>query len=166
MAISENDQGVFFDARLTPHRSLSPRGFLILMALIALISFLAGVAFALKGAWPVFGFFGLDAALIFLAFRANYRQARAFETVTLTAQDLLVRRVSAVGKERVWRFEPHWVRIEMDDPPEHDSPLTVTSHGRRLAIGAFLTPEERLGLARALRAALAERRAALVEVTP
>ena len=43
----------------------------------------------------------------------------------------------------------------MDDPPEHESQLTLASHGRRLVVGAFLTPEERLELARALGAALA-----------
>ena len=42
----------------------------------------------------------------------------------------------------------------MDDPPEHGSQLALASHGRRLTIGSFLSPGERLDLARALRAAL------------
>ena len=53
-----------------------------------------------------------------------------------------------------WRFEPYWVRVHMDDPPRRDSLLTLASHGRRLAIGLFLTPEERLDVARALQSAL------------
>ncbi len=40
----------------------------------------------------------------------------------------------------------------MDDPPRRDSWLTLASHGLSLRIGTFLTPEERLDLARALRA--------------
>jgi uncharacterized membrane protein len=42
----------------------------------------------------------------------------------------------------------------MDEPPRHDSRLTLASHGRSLAIGAFLTPEERLEVARSLRSAI------------
>src|SRR5690606_40871520 len=52
---------LYFNAVLHPHRSLGPRGFLILMLAVGLVSFSAGVAFAVKGAWPIVGFFGLDA---------------------------------------------------------------------------------------------------------
>ena len=38
----------------------------------------------------------------------------------------------------------------MDDPPQHDSRLTLSSHGRTVAIGTFLSPEERLEVAHAL----------------
>ena len=43
----------------------------------------------------------------------------------------------------------------MDDPPDHGSQLILSSHGRSLVVGSFLTPAERLDLARALRHALA-----------
>lgn len=153
---------IFLNARLTPHRSLGSRGFTLLMIAIATLSFLVGFAFWLLGAWPVFGFCGLDVLLIFLAFRANYRAARAYEAVTLTDDALTVRCVDAKGGERSWAFEPTWLRVEIDDPPEHDSLLTLASHGRELAIGAFLTPHERKTLAQAIRQALQVRRAALV----
>jgi hypothetical protein len=48
--------------------------------------------------------------------------------------------------------------VTIDDPPRHDSQLVLSSHGRALAIGAFLTAEERAEVARALRAALAAHR--------
>ena len=66
---------------LHPHRSLSPRGFLILMSAIGLVSFVMGMVFLLIGAWPVMGFFGLDVALIYFAFKLNYRSGRLYETV-------------------------------------------------------------------------------------
>ena len=34
------------------------------------------MVFLLAGAWPVFGFFGLDVLLVYWAFRLNYRRAR------------------------------------------------------------------------------------------
>lgn len=147
---------VVFDALLTPHRSLSPRGFLVLMAVICTISFTAGWIFLLMGAWPVVGFLGLDVLLIYVAFRINYRRARTYESLRLTPRALTVRRVSHWGEASHWRFQPTWLQVLMDDPPHHNSQLTLRSHGRSLVIGRFLTPDERLDLARALRTALAE----------
>jgi uncharacterized membrane protein len=37
------------------------------MGCIAAVSFAAGIGFLLIGAWPVFGFFGLDVVLIWWA---------------------------------------------------------------------------------------------------
>lgn len=143
-----------FDAILAPHRSLGPRGFLIVMFGVSAISFTAGIVFLLKGAWPIFGFFGLDVLLVYLAFRASYRSARLYETVRLTDDSLEVRRVTPSGRQTEWRLQPNWLRVELDDPPKHDSELVLTTHGERVAIGAFLTPEERVNFAKSLRAAL------------
>jgi uncharacterized membrane protein len=145
-----------FDAVLYPHRSLSPRGFAILMAAIALVGFGGGITFLLIGAWPVFGFFGLDVALIYWAFKASYRSGLAHEIVRLTPRELSVERVAPSGRSRRWSFQPYWLRVEFDEPPEHASQLSLTSHGRSLTIGAFLTPQERGEVATALRHALAK----------
>lgn len=150
----ETEPTPIFAATLEPHRSLSPRGFVVLMSAIVAVAFGAGLAFALVGAWPVFGFFGLDVVLIYVAFKASYRSGRMYETLRLTEDALTVERVEADRRHRSWRFQPYWLRVEMDDPPKHESQLTLASHGRRLVVGAFLTPEERLELARALGAAL------------
>lgn len=154
------DEAPVFDALLTPYRSLGPRGFLLVMGLIGTISFVAGLAFFLAGAWPVVGFMGLDVLLVWMAFRLNYRSARQFERLHLTRESLRVERVTHHGERRLWSFEPAWLRVEIDDPPEPDSPLTLASGRRRLSIGSFLSAEERLELAEALRAALAKTREA------
>jgi uncharacterized membrane protein len=149
----END--LLFDAVLRPHRSLSKLGFLIFMAALATISFAAGILFLLQGAWPVFGFFGIEVGLVYIAFKLNYRSGRLTETVQLDAKELLVRRVDPAGRAASWTFQPNWLRVSIDNPPEHESQLVLTSHGRSLTIGSFLTPEERLEVAQGLRAALA-----------
>src|ERR1700748_1522277 len=79
---------VLFDAVLTPHRSLSLRGFTLLMAPAGLIGFGFGAAFILLGAWPVFGFCGVEWLLFYVFFRLNYRAARQQERLRLTAQGL------------------------------------------------------------------------------
>jgi uncharacterized membrane protein len=147
-----------FHAVLYPNRSLGLLGFYLLMGAIVLASAAIGAGFALVGAWPVTGFLGLDVLLLYLAFRWNYRTGRCAELIRLDRDGLCVRRVRHDGRTREWRFEPHWVRVTIDDPPRHDSQLVLSSHGRALAIGAFLTAEERAEVARALRAALSAHR--------
>lgn len=154
------DEPPLFEALLTPHRSLGPRGFLLVMALLGAISFVGGLVFFLAGAWPVVGFLGLDVLLVWLAFRLNYRHARQYERVSLTRSSLQVERVTHYGERRAWSLEPTWLRVEIEEPPEPDSPLTLSARGRSLSIGSFLSAEERLELARALRRALAEARRA------
>lgn len=157
-AQERSGEELLFDAVLTPHRSLSPRGFLILMALVCGVSFAAGIAFYLAGAWPVIGFLGIDVLLIYGAFRLSYRSARMHESLRLTRGALVVERVEVSGRARSWTFQPTWLQVLIDDPPDQESHLTLRSHGRNLVIGDFLTPEERLDLAKALRAALAKLR--------
>jgi uncharacterized membrane protein len=147
-----------FDAVLYPNRSLGPVGFHLLMAAIVLVSAAIGAGFVLVGAWPVTGFLGLDVLLLYLAFRWNYREARRAEFIRLDRDGLTVRRVGPDGHAREWRLEPYWVRVAIDDPPRPDSQLMLSARGDHLAIGTFLTAEERLELARALRAALHDHR--------
>lgn len=146
---------VFFDAVLHPHRSLSPFGFRLVMMLAAGGLFTVGLLFWLSGAWPVVGFCGLEFVLLYGAFRLNYRAARAYERLRLSDDGLEVSRVRPNGTVAgVWLVQPNWLRIDIDKPPEHDSQLTLSSHGRRIVVGSFLTPEERLDLAEALGEAL------------
>lgn len=152
---------VFFDARLSPYRSLPPKGFFWVMAALAAIGCCAGIGFVLAGAWPVTGFFGLDVALVYLAFRLSYRSARQTETVRLTEAALDVERVSIRGERRQWRFEPYWLKIVFEEWDEGQNRLLLASHGKSLALGTFLSSPERRRLALALKAALAAWRDAL-----
>ena len=151
---TDTEQNFLFDAILQPNTSLEPKGFLLLMVAIASVAFVAGMIFMLMGAWPVLGFLGLDVALIYLAFKANYRWARTYETVRLTEDALVVERISPSGKVQRWRFQPYWLKVDIDVPAKHDSQLVISSHGKRLKIGRFLTADERVELAGALRDAL------------
>ena len=154
MAEASTTPEPLFDAVLTPHRSLGPRGFVIFMSVVCAVSFGAGLVFFLIGAWPVVGFLGLDVLLIYLAFRINYRSARMYERLCLTEGGLTVERVSYHGDRKTWQFEPYWLRLEYDRPGEHDGRLRLSSHGRSVTVGSFLSPEEREAFAGALGDAL------------
>ena len=148
-----------FSAILTPHRSLSMRGFVIVMMLVGGVSFAAGMTFLLMGAWPVFGFFGLDVLLIYLAFRANYRTAAAFEEVSVTPTRLHVRKVTHRGRVSEWTLNPLWVKLEREVHEEFGlERLFLVSRGRKLPIATFLPPGERETFAAALAVALGEAR--------
>jgi uncharacterized membrane protein len=140
-----------FSALITPHRSLGRTGFLVVMLAIGGISFGTGVMFVFMGAWPVLGFFGLEVALVYWAFRANYGAAAAFEEVTVTASELKVRKVSHRGEVAEFTLNPLWTRLDRE---MHDdfglTKLFLVSRGRRLPIAGYLSPQEKEDFAVAL----------------
>ena len=150
-----------FSAVLRPHRSLSPRGFVMVMLALISCSFTAGLAFWSMGAWPVVGFFGLDIVLVQLAFRLNYRQARASEEITVFADRMTVVKTTPRGDMSELGFNPYWARIEVDRHPrgrrdagDHRLPWQAARYRR------FPRPARaRESFAAALSAALAEARA-------
>lgn len=147
-----------FSAVLLPHRSLGRKGFIVLMSVVSLVSFLTGMAFFMLGAWPVLGFFGLDVLLIYFAFRLNYRAARLYETVELTNEELRVTRIYPSGQADSWSFNPYWVQLQLEESENSSDSLSVRSHGRSLLFGRFLTDDEKRGFAEALDAALQDLR--------
>lgn len=146
-----------FSAVITPHRSLTPRGFLVLMLCLGALSFVSGVIFVLIGAWPVFGFFGLDVLLVYVAFRINFRAARAYEQVTVTSSEITVRQVSYHGRVRQWTLNPLWVQLDRIVRKEFGvERLYLVSSGRRLTIATALNADEKASFAQALAKALGE----------
>src|SRR5262245_57228367 len=154
-----SDEPTIFSATITPYRSLGNVGFLVLMLVIGGVSFAAGVAFLMLGAWPVFGFFGLDVLLIYWAFRVNYRAARAYEQVRVTGGALTARKVRHPGQRARgtavrWRNGPSarcgpgstsrcirntgskscsWSRMAASSPSPIFSARTKRRHLRRLS---------------------------------
>ncbi len=155
-----------FSAVLTPHRSLGSIGFLVLMAVFGVISFIAGMAFLLMGAWPVFGFFGLDVLLLYWAFRINYRHAKACEQVTMTPTTLKVRKVSHRGRVREWALNPLWVKLDKVAHEEFGiERLFLVTRGKQLTIANFLGPDEKASFAKELGRALGEAKRGVTRTT-
>jgi uncharacterized membrane protein len=154
-ALDPEPQPELFSALLTPHRSLNRTGFVVVMAFLSFVSFVAGVAFWLMGAWPVFGFFGLDVIAVYWAFRVNFRAAKAREEISVTASELRVRRVSHRGDVVEFVLNPLWVQLDQEIHAEYGvEKLYLVSKGRRMAVASFLGPDEKASFAKALTAAL------------
>ncbi|MCH1569062.1 MAG: DUF2244 domain-containing protein [Parvibaculales bacterium] len=146
-----------FDLVLRPNMSLSRRGFFWLMGFVIGVSLIVGGYFWSLGAWPVFGFFGLEVILLYGAFRLNYRAGKRYETLSMADRKLIFAQVSALGAARQWEFDPYWVRIKLErfgKDGEDVGALILTSHGKYVSVGAFLAPEERETLAASLQATL------------
>ncbi len=150
---------MIFAATLTPYRSLGATGFAVLMAFVGVTCFFAGLMFYAIGAWPVVGFLGLDVFIIWLAFRLNYRAARASEHVSVSRDALVIRKVRPSGRADEVMFNPYWVRLEVTEVEDEGiARIAVRSRDRSVAIGGFLNPDDRRSFAMALRAALLEAR--------
>lgn len=151
---SSSDNTEIFSAKLTAHRSLSPKAFVIFMIVITLFSFIAGLYFYSLGAWPVFGFFGLDILGIYYAFRLNYQEGETYETISLTNENLTITRISGNGQENSWSFNPYWVKLSLEEKRNQAPLLSITSHGKSLVFGDFLIPDEKADFVRAFSQAL------------
>jgi uncharacterized membrane protein len=131
------------------------------MLVLGVVSFVTGIAFALIGAWPVLGFFGLDVALVYLAFKLNFRSGRMYETLDLTREALQLTRVDPGGRRETFDFNPFWVRVRLrDDHADGRTSLALASHGQEVPFGQFLTDDERREFADVLSGALVSARGA------
>lgn len=149
-----------FQAVLTPHRSLGPFGFRVVMGALAFGSLVTGLFFLSHGAWPVFGFLGLDVLLVYLAFRVNYRAARASERVSISRTRLDICKTAPSGRSVSHVFNPFWARFDVARHSEIGiTRMVVESQGRSVPIGGFLNPDDRESFAAAFAQALARVRA-------
>ncbi len=145
---------------LSAHRSLGPTGFMVLMTLFGGVSFITGVMFLTVGAWPVLAFFGLDVALVYLAFKLNYRAGKIHELVDLTPQSLTITRIHPSGARENFDFNPYWARVALEEWPDGRTDLRIASHGHEFPFARFLNDDERREFAEILRDALIANRTA------
>jgi len=139
---------------LTPFRSLSQSGFLVVMSAIGFVSFVTGAVFAWLGAWPVLGFFGLDVALIWFAFRRSYRSGRQLETIDIGDGKLTLTHIGVGGERRSTELIAAWVDVRLARAIDGRTSIALASHGVEYPFGGFLTEDEKVELAPALREAL------------
>ena len=102
---------------------------------------------------------GLDVALVWWAFRANFAAARRAERIEVTAHELILERLADGRPGQEQRFTRGWVRVELEEDRERELigrlyPAIRAASARKSA--SFLAPEERKSLAAALKAALGE----------
>ncbi|HEY4192313.1 MAG TPA: DUF2244 domain-containing protein, partial [Mesorhizobium sp.] len=99
---------------------------------------------------------GLDVVGLYIAFRLNYRAARAREEVSVSRTALDIRKVAPSGKAEAHRFNPFWTRFSVARHSEIGiTEMAVEAQGRSVPIGGFLNPDDRESFADAFSRALA-----------
>ena len=140
--------------RLTiwPHRSLSRKGFAVLITILVGLLSIIGVGFFLAGAWPVIGFLGLELLVVWGAFNLNYRAAKVRETIETTTETLKIAHTDERGKSEIAEFPVGWLRVHLSPSvtpsvsSRYRQRVILSSHGRQAEVGAFLHPAEKAKL--------------------
>lgn len=144
--------------RLWPNRSLSRRGFVLIVGVTAFLltlPLLAVVGTALL--WGLLPFAVGVVAFLYWAVTRSWRDGELTEELRISADTVtLTRSDPRGGPAQTWQANPHWVRVEIHaDKGPVEQYLTLTGNGRTVEIGVFLSPEEREALEPELRRALA-----------
>ena len=145
---------IFLNLTVLPYRSLSKKGFKNLMLVVCFIFFSVGIFFWHIGAWPVFGFLGLDVFLLYYAFKINYKSGEIFETIKLIKQNLLITRNFPSGKKQTWNLEPYWTKVEILNPATHQHNLIIKSKNKVVSLGSFLNYNDKKILLKKIESAL------------
>ena len=148
----------YMDAVITPNRSLSRRGFALVLGALALINLATAAFFLSIGATPIPVFLGLDVLAVFIAFQISYRAARTAERVQVTAEEIRVRHETPRGARTIWASPTAFTRVALETLGD-DNRVRLQLSGRRLTVGAALSPRERRDFGRALEAAVGRARA-------
>eukprot|EP01041_Mallomonas_annulata_P020197 gene20197-39873_t len=75
---------LYMDAEIKPNRSLSERGFIVLISVITLANVASAIVFLNLGANLVPLFLGVDVLAITVAFLASFRAGRMIERVKVS----------------------------------------------------------------------------------
>lgn len=155
-----------WQVELWPNRSLSRDG---LRAFLLILAGCFAVFFLLTATAPGSRASGSDLAVVLLgivpfillvfgcvvwAFAANNREGNYVERIRFDGKCLIVEAHHPKRPDRRWEFEPYWTRVLMRNTHQVENQLILREQDRAVAIGAFLTPEERSALADEIRAAL------------
>ncbi|MCA3722245.1 DUF2244 domain-containing protein [Phenylobacterium sp.] len=146
------------NVEIRPHRSLSDRGFIILISFVTAINCIAGAVFLSMGATLVPFFLALDVVAVLVAFAVSYASARRIERVVIT--ESLVRLTEETPHRRVliWEGPTAFTRLAAEAEADRLVTLSLTVSGKEARIGKTLGPKALEDLRRQLDAALQQAR--------
>jgi uncharacterized membrane protein len=148
------DEPFFMDAVITPHRSMSSKGFIILIGVLTAINAVSAAFFVMIGAGPVPIFLGLDLVAVIVAFSVSSRAARRHERIRVTASEVRVIQASRRGEETVWVSPTAFTRVALVGDAGDADFLRLRLSDREQRVARDLSRPERLAFAKALDAAL------------
>jgi uncharacterized membrane protein len=146
---------LYMDAEIKPNRSLSERGFIILISVITVANIASALVFLRLGATYVPIFLGIDLLAVTLAFIASFRSARVIERVQVSAEEVKVTYETPKATRVVWESPTVFTRVTTErDEEDRVMALRLALSGRQTAVAAALSPRERGEFAKALEDAI------------
>lgn len=152
------DRPLYMDAEITPNRSLSQRGFVILISVITVLNVIAAGVFLSMGAHLVPLFLGLDVIAVVVAFLASFAAARRIERVQVSAAEVRITHETPRWSRLVWESPTAFTRVALEVEDEQAVALRLRLSGREVAVAQALSPGERARFAEALEAAISQAR--------
>jgi uncharacterized membrane protein len=149
-----DSSALLFEAVIVPHRSLTPRGLLILLGAITGMVGLTALRFWLIGAWPVMIFSVVEVGLAMWLIWLNAHSARASELVLLSEDGVRIIRTDPRGRRRERTLNSAWLNVVLEEPRGRVPRLFLAARNVREEIGTVLGEDAKRDLAAALSAVL------------
>lgn len=146
---------LFMDAEIRPNRSLSERGFVILISIITLANVASAAVFVKLGAHFVAPFLGIDLVAVIIAFMVSYRSGRVIERVQVSPSEVRITWETPKDRRIVWESPTAFTRVHTErDEEDRVMGLRLALSGRQTAVAMALSPDERGQFAVALEEAI------------
>jgi len=145
---------LYMDAEIRPNRSLSERGFIILITIVTLANCASAAVFLAMGATFVPFFLGIDVLAVAVAFLVSFHAARRIERVQVTSTEIRVIHETPKTARLVWESPTAFTRLHVEKEEERTVALKLALSGREAEIAAALSPRERADFAKALERAI------------
>ena len=119
--------------------------------LIAGVTLMVALSFAVLGFWPILPFAGMELGLLWVALWLSAASGQNTEVVSIGRHTIAVDR-GAAKPERIWETSIASVRVTLRESSNswYPSTLVLVSMQKELQLGDFLNEEERRELAKQL----------------
>ncbi|MDP2011880.1 MAG: DUF2244 domain-containing protein [Phenylobacterium sp.] len=148
------DDLVFMDAEIRPNRSLSRRGFVVLITVLTVLNCASAAVFLSMGAVFVPMFLGLDLVAVVVAFLVSFAAAKQIERVRVTDRQVQVFQETPTWKKLMWESPTAFTRVTLLTEDDHAIDLRLTLSGKEAPVARALSPAERAEFAKALEGAI------------
>ena len=148
------DDVIFMDAEIRPHRSLSQKGLIILIAVITALNCACAALFLSMGAVFVPMFLGLDVLAVTVALLASFSAARQIERIRVTGLAVRVTYETPTRSRIVWESPTAFTRVSLRTENDQAIGLSLALSGKEEQVAKALSPPERAQFARALEGAI------------
>ena len=156
--VTPMSSALYMDAVITPNRSLSERGCIVLIGVVTVLNCASAAVFLKLGASLVPVFLALDVAAVIAAFVISFRAAKQVERVQVSARDVRVTYETPRWSRVVWESPTAFTRVALEVEDERVVGLQLALSGKAVPVATALSPPERGDFARALQRAISEAR--------